>query len=274
MKQTRGLYLLFLLTAFTITVATAKDAAAAPNAESQDLIKADHLLGKVIHNAQGDQLGNLEDLAIDWQVGRVAYGILSYGGYFGGVLDIEDKQFAVPAKALQWVPQEEILLLDVDKKTIEQTQGFDKYDWPNLADRAWSEQLHRQYGQMAYWEQVAPDDKQGSPVDKATAAYMHSQSTGSLQKVTDLIEMDIIDSEGDTVGDIQAVAMDWQTSGEVYAVVSFGGFLGIGAQEAWIPLHAMTLKAWDASAPLRFSDDNYWQLQVSKQQLADDGPLN
>lgn len=266
MKQTPGLIFLFLLTTFMAAIATAKDAA--PETGSQNLVKADLLLGKVIHNSQGDQLGNLEDLAIDWQMGQVAYAILSYGGYFGGILDIEDKQFAVPAKALQWVPQEEILLLDVDKKTIEQTQGFDKYDWPNLADRAWGEKLHRQYDQIAYWEEVAPRDRSG--LDKATAAYMHSQSTGSLQKARDMIAMEVADSAGEVVGEIQGIALDWQNTRRVYALVPFGGFLGIGKKEARIPLNAMTLKARDASTPLRFSEDNYWQLPISKEKLSEE----
>lgn len=273
MKRIRWLTLLLLLTAFTATFAAATNGAAAPEAEPQHLIKAARLLGKAVHNAQGDQLGNLENLAIDWQAGKVPYAILSYGGYFGGMLDIEDKQFAVPAKALQWVPQEDILLLDVDKKTIEQTQGFDKYNWPDMADRDWGEELHRQYGQIAYWEDVAPRDKQGSVLDKATAAYMHSQSTGNLQKATDLMDMKVVNREGEEVGEIQALVMDWQT-GEGYVVVPFGGFLGIGTKEARIPLLAMTLKAYEASAPLRFSDDNYWQLQVSEQQLPEEEPSN
>lgn len=269
MKRTGWLYVLCLLMICTATLAMATDAATAPEADLQNLVNADGLLGKAIHNSQGDQLGNLEDLAIDWQMGQVAYAILSYGGYFGGVLDIEDKQFAVPAKALQWVPQEAILLLDVDKKTIEQTQGFDKYDWPDMADRAWGEKLHRQYDQIAYWEDEAPRNKQGSALDDATAAYMHSQSTGSLQKASDIIDMAVADSAGEVVGEVEALAIDWRAR-EAYALVPFGGFLGIAKKEARIPISAMTLKAREASAPLRFSEDNYWQLPIREAQLSEE----
>jgi sporulation protein YlmC with PRC-barrel domain len=269
MKKSCLLYLLFLLMGFTVIKTMARDEAPAPG--SQNIVTADRLLGSEIRNPQGDILGNLEDLAIDWQAGRVAYAILSYGGYFGGALDIEDKQFAVPAKALQWIPGQETLLLDVDEKVIKQTQGFDKYDWPNMADRGWGKQLHQQYGQIAYWEEVAPAGKAGSALDKATAAYMHSQSTGSLQKASELMDMEVQDSAGEVVGEIKGLGIDWKTTRRAYAVVPYGGFLGIGTKAAWIPVDAMTLKAYDASAPLRFSDDNYWQLQVSKEQLREDG---
>lgn len=269
MKQNHvfWLYLLILPAAFIGSVATAS----AENTESAQqgiLYKAERLLGLEVQNPEGEVVGTLEDLAIDWQAGRAAYAILSYGGYFGGVLDIEDKQFAVPAKALQWASDGEALVLDVDEETIKQAKGFDKYDWPDMEDRDWGTELHRQYGQIAYWEEVAPADEQGSMVDRATAAYLHAQSTGSLQKASDLMDMEVKDNHGQTVGEIEALAIDWQANAGAYALVPFGGFLGIGEKQPWIPLSAMTLVARDASVPLRFSDDNYWRLQVSKAELS------
>lgn len=268
MKQSRRLlYLLILLAAFMGSEGIASDEHTAP-AQQGILYKAERLLGLEVKNPEGEVLGTLENLAIDWQAGRAAYAILSYGGYFGGVLDIEDKQFAVPAKALQWAPGGEALLLDVEEETIKHAKGFDKYDWPDMEDRNWGDELHRQYGQIAYWEDVAPADDRGSMVDRATAAYLHAQSTGSLQKASDLMGMAVVDRQGDMVGEVEALAIDWETSAGVYALVPFGGFLGIGEKEPWIPLSAMTLVARDASVPLRFSDDNYWRLQVSKAQLS------
>ena len=47
-------------------------------------------------DAQGETLGKIEDLMLDVETGRVAYAVLSFGGYMG----MGDKLFAMPWQAL------------------------------------------------------------------------------------------------------------------------------------------------------------------------------
>ena len=80
---------------------------------------------KVINTAK-EHLGKIEDLMIDLENGRVAYAVLSFGGFLG----LGNKLFAVPWEALTVRPHEHSFVLNVSKETLEKAEGFDKDDWP------------------------------------------------------------------------------------------------------------------------------------------------
>ena len=63
---------------------------------------------------------------IDLENGRVAYSVLSFGGF----LCLGNKLFAVPCEALSVMPHEQAFFFDVAKKILKETEGFDKDDWP------------------------------------------------------------------------------------------------------------------------------------------------
>jgi sporulation protein YlmC with PRC-barrel domain len=104
--------------------------------------KASDVLGEKVVNAAGESLGNIEDIVLDRQSGRIAYAVLSFGGFLG----IGDKLFAVPWQALRDDPVKEIRVLAVDKEKLKSAPGFDKDDWPDMADPRLREEIHRFYG--------------------------------------------------------------------------------------------------------------------------------
>ena len=55
-------------------------------------MRASKLIGSEVKNAQGENLGEIKDLVIDVNHGRVHYAILSFGGFLG----MGDKLFAFP----------------------------------------------------------------------------------------------------------------------------------------------------------------------------------
>ena len=84
---------------------------------------------------------------IDVEKGRVAYAVLSFGGFLG----IGDKLFAIPWSALAVDTGEERFILNVDKQLLKHAPGFDKAHWPNIADRAWDAEVSSYYGAKPYW---------------------------------------------------------------------------------------------------------------------------
>ena len=60
--------------------------------------------------------------------------------------------FAVPWSALRVDEDKKIFVLDVDKKKLENAPGFDKDNWPDMADVAWGTQIYSYYGAAPYWE--------------------------------------------------------------------------------------------------------------------------
>src|SRR5450755_3370427 len=99
----------------------------------QSVLAADTLTGDKVVNRQKEDLGTIEHLMIDVKKGRLAYAVLSFGGFLG----MGDKLFAIPWGALAVDTSEEQFILDIDRKVLEGAPGFDKAHWPNMADRAW-----------------------------------------------------------------------------------------------------------------------------------------
>jgi hypothetical protein len=61
-----------------------------------------------------------------------------------------DKLFAVPWDALTLDEPEKQFILNVDKETLDRAPGFDKDNWPDMADPEWSTQIHGFYGTTPY----------------------------------------------------------------------------------------------------------------------------
>jgi len=66
--------------------------------------------------------------------------------------------FAVPWSALTVDEDEKCFILNVDKATLENAPGFDKDNWPDMANTNWGMEVSRYYGTTPYWE----DEQVGS----------------------------------------------------------------------------------------------------------------
>lgn len=112
------------------------------------VLSASTLAGDAVKNAAGENLGKVDEIMIDIPSGRVAYAVLS----FGGVLRMGNKLFAVPWDVLTVDEDQKCFILDVDKATLEDAPGFDKDNWPDMADAAWGQQIYSYYGRRPYWD--------------------------------------------------------------------------------------------------------------------------
>jgi len=112
------------------------------------VMAADTLQGDKVVNQAGETLGEIQDIMIDVPTGRVAYAVLSVGGFLG----VGDKLFAIPWRALQIDPPNHQFILNVAKERLESAPGFDKDHWPSMADESWANEVHSYYGSQPYWE--------------------------------------------------------------------------------------------------------------------------
>ena len=112
------------------------------------VMSASTLTGDRVVNAAGDDLGKIDDIMIDVPTGRVGYAVLSFGGFLG----LGDKLFAIPWSRLALDEDRHVFVFDVDKATLEKAPGFDKDNWPDMADRAWGTQVYSYYGSRPYWD--------------------------------------------------------------------------------------------------------------------------
>lgn len=109
------------------------------------LMGADTLIGDHIHNLKNEHLGTVKEIMLDMQTGRVSYVVMASGG----VLTIGEKLFAVPWEALALDTANHRMTLNIDKERIENAPGFDKDNWPDMANQAWASEVHNYYGTSA-----------------------------------------------------------------------------------------------------------------------------
>jgi sporulation protein YlmC with PRC-barrel domain len=132
---------------------TVQDTTTSRDRRRRRVLSAGTLAGDRVRNAAGEDLGKVEEIMIDLASGRVAYVVLSFGGFLG----IGDKLFAVPWQALRIDEGEHQFVLDVDRKTLESAPGFNKDDWPDMADPSFGAAIHEHYGRTPYWEHDVTD---------------------------------------------------------------------------------------------------------------------
>jgi sporulation protein YlmC with PRC-barrel domain len=106
------------------------------------LMGADTLLGNDVYNGAGENLGAIKELMIDMTGGRIAYAVLSFGGFLG----MGDRLFAVPWQALKLDTANKRFTLNVSKDKLKSAPGFDKDHWPSMAEPTWATDVHTFYG--------------------------------------------------------------------------------------------------------------------------------
>ena len=112
-----------------------------------EVMAADTLDGDKVLSADGDDIGKIKDIMLDVRSGRIAYAVLSSGGFLG----IGDKLLAIPWSALTLDVDRKCFLLDMPTESVKNAPGFDKDHWPSMADSTWATSIHQYYGREPYW---------------------------------------------------------------------------------------------------------------------------
>lgn len=105
------------------------------------LLSSSTITGDEVYNMQDEELGTIKDIMLDISGGKILYAVLSYGGFLG----MGDRLFAVPWSALKLDKENNRFMLDVDIDRLKNAPGFDKDDWPDMADSTWSSTVDSYY---------------------------------------------------------------------------------------------------------------------------------
>jgi sporulation protein YlmC with PRC-barrel domain len=107
-----------------------------------ELMGAETLIGNDVCNDKKEDLGEIKEIMLDVQSGRVCYAVLSFGGFLG----MGEKLFAVPWDALTLDTKHKRFVLNVERDRLKDAPGFDKGKWPDMADQSWVKEIHSYYG--------------------------------------------------------------------------------------------------------------------------------
>ncbi|MES2207209.1 MAG: PRC-barrel domain-containing protein [Pseudomonadota bacterium] len=114
------------------------------------LMGADTLIGDDVYNQYEEDLGDIKEIMIDVRTGRISYAVLSFGGFLG----LGEKLFAVPWNALKLDYENKRFVLNIEKERLENAPGFDKDNWPNMADKTWENEIHNYYGTKPFADET------------------------------------------------------------------------------------------------------------------------
>ncbi len=115
--------------------------------EHRRILSSGSLTSDPVRNPAGEHIGDVKELMIDVVSGRVAYVVVSYGGFLG----IGDKLFAIPWAAVRVDQENHALVVDVDEEKLAAAPGFDKDNWPDFTSPAWLQELDRFYAVESDW---------------------------------------------------------------------------------------------------------------------------
>ena len=115
--------------------------------EPRSLIASDRVIGTDVRRPDGERVGVIERLMLDKVSGRVAYAVMSFGGFLGLGSDF----YTLPWGVLRFDPGHDAYVVDITEEQLRSApprspEGTDPSD-----DRAWEEQVHRYYNAAPYW---------------------------------------------------------------------------------------------------------------------------
>src|SRR3954471_13556763 len=128
------------------------------DSEAGFICRASQIIGKKVVNLEGENVGEIKDLMVNYTDGNVTYAVMS----FGGILGIGDKLFAVPWVSLTYDRENDSLLMKANKELLKNAPGFDKNNWPDMSDPTRQSEIFHYYnvsspGRMGSWERGAAD---------------------------------------------------------------------------------------------------------------------
>jgi hypothetical protein len=115
--------------------------------EGARLIASDKVEGTPVRRSNGDKLGVIRRVMIDKPSGKVAYAVMSFGGFLG----IGDDYRAIPWSMLEYNERIEGYELNVTDEQLRGAPALPANWGTGAVDRGWERGLHDYYRAPPYW---------------------------------------------------------------------------------------------------------------------------
>jgi sporulation protein YlmC with PRC-barrel domain len=123
-----------------------------------DVMAVATLDGTKVMSSDGEHVGKISDIMLDVTSGRIAYAVLSEGGFLGMGTTLH----AIPWNALTLDTDEKCFHVSIPAQQIKNDPGFDKDHWPSMADASWGTTVHQYYNRDPYWSASQFDESRST----------------------------------------------------------------------------------------------------------------
>lgn len=117
---------------------------------------AKELVGAEVRSADGKEVGEIDHLMIETSVGRVAYVLISRGGFLG----VGGEWVPVPFELLSQSPSSEALTLKVKASELQKIKALPKTEQPRSVRQSDLAKLYQQYNVEPFWSKNKQKDNQ------------------------------------------------------------------------------------------------------------------
>ena len=111
------------------------------------LIESDRVEGTTVYGPNGENIGSIKRLMIEKLSGRVAYAVMSFGGFLG----MGDQEHAVPWNALHYDPSLGGYRTNVTEQQLRGAPSYSRDPNCDWSDRNREKELHDHYRAPYYW---------------------------------------------------------------------------------------------------------------------------
>jgi hypothetical protein len=115
--------------------------------ETESLIGSDKVEGTPVYRSSGQRVGQIERIMIDKISGKVAYAVMSFGGFMG----IGEDYYPLPWSLLTYNPKLEGYEVNVREQQLKGAPKYSKYESWDWSDRSRGQSIYDYYGVGPYW---------------------------------------------------------------------------------------------------------------------------
>ena len=118
--------------------------ASATQHPNHSLISSEDVEGTDVYDSTGKNIGEVDHLMIDKLSGRVAYAVISFGGFLG----LGHSHYPVPWGALKYDTSLGGFRTSINQQQLKDAPEFSDDAW---GDRSWETRTHQHYNVPQYW---------------------------------------------------------------------------------------------------------------------------
>ncbi|MCU0863714.1 MAG: PRC-barrel domain-containing protein [Planctomycetes bacterium] len=217
--------------------------AAAPTAQQLAMrSKASAMIGCAITNSKNESLGEIQDIVLDATNHRIAYAVVGFGGFLG----MGEKYFALPWRLFEFAQRGSDstphATLGLDREALKAAPGFDKSNWPDMANPAWAGKVDEYYvGRNERELPKGAEEPKGSAKDGTRGVSQDPSSPAfSHRRLSQIIGTHVVDAAHNRTADVEDLVVDTQAGKIDGVLLSFGGTLGMGESITLVPVESLT----------------------------------
>jgi sporulation protein YlmC with PRC-barrel domain len=181
------------------------------------------VLGQAVKDENGKDAGHIKEVIFEAITGNLTYTVLTLGGFVG----LGEKLFMVPWYMLQQPISNDTFRLAMTAEELKDAPSFNADKWPDMEDRHWTDAVHVYYGNVSALGKHLPPKTAG---DERGGFVPHR-----FLRASAVLQGSIANARGQLLGDIKDMVLDTAAGKVTYAVLGFGGVIGLGEKLFAIP---------------------------------------